>query len=132
MGCCGAKIAPRGMGVSIQCPDGERWATPDAISPAPLIRTINSFSLTDSMRFSLMQSEPDGVSPLGRCDGVRQPPPATNQRLSVAIKYPIPSRASGCRVKMNVAYNTLFCKWRPFDDGWRRQPFPIVVKTVWV
>ena len=30
MGCCGAKTAPRGMGVSIQCPDGERWATPDA------------------------------------------------------------------------------------------------------
>jgi len=31
MGCCGqAKTAPRGMGVPIQCPDGERWATPDA------------------------------------------------------------------------------------------------------
>ena len=28
--CCGAKTPPRGMGVAVQCPDGERWATPDA------------------------------------------------------------------------------------------------------
>jgi len=28
--CCGAKTAPRGSGVAVNCPDGERWATPGA------------------------------------------------------------------------------------------------------
>jgi len=31
MGCCGAaKTPPRGSGVAVNCPEGERWATPDA------------------------------------------------------------------------------------------------------
>lgn len=31
MGCCGAKTAPKGEGgVTIHCPGGDRYATPDA------------------------------------------------------------------------------------------------------
>jgi pyruvate/2-oxoglutarate dehydrogenase complex dihydrolipoamide acyltransferase (E2) component len=30
VGCCGAKTAPKGSGATVRCPEGERYATPDA------------------------------------------------------------------------------------------------------
>ena len=30
MGCCGGKVAIQGSGVEVSCPDGVRYATPDA------------------------------------------------------------------------------------------------------